>query len=621
MKGILILFLLFYFSLNASMYIKCFLWSVSIIYLLLKKKFILMVIMIILILRSIMPPINLKIPVTGIVSKIYDASFQIRTVYGTVQCITDQTVSLDCLVEIEGTLLDQHQSPTFVPVSSVSDFAVVANHVEMKFQLFTPRSLIYRWILTIGDPLTQSFLKKALLRLSTPEKLLESLDSVQLVMMISMLKKLLRKFINEKKWKKLEALWIVFFCLLWDLPFVCFRLFYFRNMKSSILSDYDALGLFGVLVYLFSVSLASSSSFWFVFLLRTIAVSVSENRCVFLFFMGLMQLSFTCCVDVFDLLLFRLNQIISIASFMIGWFVLILHGNAFWWVNMIDRLSSYLPTFELRGSISLVSIFFLSLMFSLMNKYKQVLFIFIITGWIAVFGTNPFGRIVFLNVGQGDAILIQSPLSFKTVLIDTGPPSSYTQLKKSLYGQSVYEIDLLVLTHKDNDHSGNKEALMQDFEVRRIWDNTMPAIEDKEFKFRQINEISLNQDENENSLVLTAILNGLNILLCGDATKQQELRFTAQISDTMDICKIGHHGSDTSTSWRLLDTAGCPVAIISAGLNNRYGHPHADVVERLILNGSLVLNTAIDGDIQITMTRFFHLITTSSHESVIIFKE
>ncbi|MBR5207622.1 MAG: hypothetical protein IKV65_03885, partial [Erysipelotrichaceae bacterium] len=123
-----------------------------------------------------------------------------------------------------------------------------------------------------------------------------------------------------------------------------------------------------------------------------------------------------------------------------------------------------------------------------------------------------------------------------------------------------------------------------------------------------------------NSLVLTAILNGLNILLCGDATKQQELRFTAQISDTMDICKIGHHGSDTSTSWKLLDTAGCPVAIISAGLNNRYGHPHEAVVERLSQNGSLVLNTAVDGDIQMTLTRFFHLITTSSHESVIIIK-
>ena len=70
----------------------------------------LMVIMIILILRSLIFPVNLKLPVTGVVSKVYDASFQIRTVYGTVQCITDQQVCLDSIVEIDGTLLDQHES-------------------------------------------------------------------------------------------------------------------------------------------------------------------------------------------------------------------------------------------------------------------------------------------------------------------------------------------------------------------------------------------------------------------------------------------------------------------------------------------------------------------------------
>ena len=121
MNGILILFLFFYFSLNGSVYIKCFLWSVSIIYLLLKKKFMLMVIMIILILRSLILPVNLKLPVTGVVSKVYDASFQIRTVYGTVQCITDQQVCLDRIVKIDGTLLDQHQSSAFVSVPSVHE--------------------------------------------------------------------------------------------------------------------------------------------------------------------------------------------------------------------------------------------------------------------------------------------------------------------------------------------------------------------------------------------------------------------------------------------------------------------------------------------------------------------
>lgn len=620
MNGILTLFLFFYFSLNTSVYIKYFLWFNSILYLCMKKKILLVLVLFVLILRSFIPLPNLEFPVTGIVSKVYDASFQIRTLYGTVQCITDQPVSLDSVVKIEGTLIEK-QSFAFTPVTSVSDYAVVADRVEIQFQLWTLRFIIDQRIMKNDDSLTQNYLKKSILRLSSNEESLESLDSIQLVMMISVLKELFRKFLSDKKWRKVESFLIVFFCMLWNMPFVCFRLFYFRKMKTYPISNYDVLGIFGVLVYLISASLASSSSFWFVFLLRMIAASISNNRWFLLFFMGLLQLCFNCYVDVFDILLFRFNQMVSIVSFLVGWFIFVLDMNASWWVNLIDRFYSCLPDFELRGTISLVAVFFLFLMFSAISKKKQLVYLFLMTGWISIFGTNPFGRIVFLNVGQGDAILIQSPLSFKTILIDTGPPSSYVQLKKSLYGQSVYEIDLLVLTHKDNDHSGNKEALMEDFVVGRIWDNTMLWSEDDEFLFRQINQIDISQNENDNSLVLVSKMNGLSFLFCGDATKQQEVKYVQQIDEKVDVCKIGHHGSDTSTSWNLLDTAGCPVAIISVGRNNRYGHPHDAVVERLSKNGSLVLNTAAVGDIQITLTRFFHLITTSSHESVIIIKE
>jgi competence protein ComEC len=89
----------------------------------------------------------------------------------------------------------------------------------------------------------------------------------------------------------------------------------------------------------------------------------------------------------------------------------------------------------------------------------------------------------------------------------------------------------------------------------------------------------------------------------------------------MDVCKIGHHGSNTSTSWTLLDHAQCSIAIISAGIDNRYGHPHKEVLDRLKRNGSLILNTQIHGDIRFSFTRFFNLITTSFDESVIIIKE
>ncbi|MBR5289809.1 MAG: hypothetical protein IKU28_02310, partial [Erysipelotrichaceae bacterium] len=239
-----------------------------------KKKILLVLVLFVLILRSFIPLPHLEFPVTGIVSKVYDASFQIRTLYGTVQCITDQPVSLDSVVKIEGTLIE-NQSFAFTPVTSVSDYAVVADRVEIQFQLCTLRFIIDQRIMKNDDSLTQNYLKKSILRLSSNEESLESLDSIQLVMMISVLKELFRKFLSDKKWRKVESFLIVFFCMLWNMPFVCFRLFYFRKMKTYPISNYDVLGIFGVLVYLISASLASSSSFWFVFLLRMIAASIS----------------------------------------------------------------------------------------------------------------------------------------------------------------------------------------------------------------------------------------------------------------------------------------------------------------------------------------------------------
>ena len=579
-----------------------------------------MVLLLSMIIRTYVQPVPFHLPLTGIVSKVYEASFQIRTLYGTVQCITDESVSLDAIVQVEGTLIHENTSSFFYPVTSVSDYSVIASDIKVCVQLYTLRHVIYQRIMSFDKDLVKNFLKKSVLRLSSADDL-SGLDFVQLVLLLHVMKNIYRKQFSDKSWKKLEPVLIVFFCLLWNMPFVGFRMFYFRKIKDYPVSTYDGLGFFGILVYLFSPDLALSSSFWFVFVVRLIGCSLESNRCVMLFFIGLIQLCFQCTVDLIDLILFQINQMISIFSFVIGIFVLILKIDVSVWIEMIESFTAFIPSFELRGSVSLAVILLLILWFGMIDKKMQVCLMTVIVVFICVLGTNPFGRIVFLNAGQGDAILIQSPLSLTTILIDTGPPSSYAQLKKSLYGQSVDEIDVLVLTHADNDHSGNKDALMKDFKVKRVIESPTDFEIDKNLYFYQINEIHPEQDENENSLVLVSKMNGLNYLFCGDATKKQEMMFVEKLDERMDVCKIGHHGSDTSTSWQLLDGAECPIAIISAGLNNRYGHPHAEVMDRLTKNGSTILNTAVDGDIQITMTRFFHLITTSSNESVIIISE
>lgn len=291
------------------------------------------------------------------------------------------------------------------------------------------------------------------------------------------------------------------------------------------------------------------------------------------------------------------------------------------WIHVLKVLFKHTISIELHGTLSFFVLFVLMMFLSSLNHIHQRIVMIVSVFVVALCSCNPFCRMVFLNVGQGDCTLIHFPLFFKTVLIDTGPPSSYYQLQKSLYAQSVYEIDLLILSHGDNDHSGNLEQIINDFKVKEIWDNTMNRKTHDLLKMIQINTFDVEQDENDKSLVHMFFLNNLNYLFLGDASIQQEEQFSEVISEPMDVCKIGHHGSKTSTSWKLLDNAGCRIAVISAGVNNRYNHPHVEVVERLLKNGSNILNTQYHGDIQIIMSRFFNLVTTSNHEFGIIFKE
>ena len=369
MTGVLLLFLYFYLSLNLSLILRVLLWVCAVVWMCFKRRFVFIFLLVLIITRTFVSPVPLKLPVTGIVSKVYESSFQMRTLYGTVQCITDERVSLDTVVQVEGTLIQKNMSTFFYPVTSNSNHTVFVSQITRKCQLWTLRHLIYEKIMTFDDSLNRNFLKKSVLRLSSDD--LSNLDFVQVVLLLKVMKGVVRKRYSEKGWKRIEPGLIVFFCYLWNMPFVCFRMFYFRKIKEVSISNYDGLGLFGVLVYLFSPDLAASSSFWFVFLVRLIGCSINSNRCVMLFFIGLMQLTFQCQVDVLDVVIFQVNQIISIICFVIGFFALIFQINVSLWIEMLETFYAWIPSFELRGSVSLFCILFLILLFGMKRIWSN----------------------------------------------------------------------------------------------------------------------------------------------------------------------------------------------------------------------------------------------------------
>lgn len=209
-------------------------------------------------------------------------------------------------------------------------------------------------------------------------------------------------------------------------------------------------------------------------------------------------------------------------------------------------------------------------------------------------------EVSFINVGQGDSILIRDGLN--TVLLDTGGNLSFDMAKESLIPyfrkKRIYKIDCLIASHGDYDHIGAKDSLMKNFKVMKF------ASSPSDFPLK-IGGITLNNlncyghsDENESSLVLTLDFLGSSFLFTGDATTEVEKEI---LNDNpglrCDILKVGHHGSSTSTCEQWLDALKPKEAVISCGAKNKYGHPDKEVVSRLNSRGIKIRRTDIEGTI------------------------
>ena len=221
-------------------------------------------------------------------------------------------------------------------------------------------------------------------------------------------------------------------------------------------------------------------------------------------------------------------------------------------------------------------------------------------------------RVYFIDVGQGDSSLIR--YKNKNILIDTG--GSYN---KELYKDSisffksigVKKIDYLILTHGDFDHMGEAINLVNNFKVEKVIFNCGPyndlekdLIKEKISYGTCINELEefyflqtkIYDNENDNSNVIYLELNNYKILFMGDASYKKELDILNEynISD-IDILKVGHHGSKTSSSKEFINEVNPKYSVISVGKNNRYGHPNKEVLENL--KYSKIYRTDQDGSI------------------------
>ena len=243
--------------------------------------------------------------------------------------------------------------------------------------------------------------------------------------------------------------------------------------------------------------------------------------------------------------------------------------------------------------------------------------------------TLPELTVHYINVGQADSTLLQFSDGGEdfTILIDAGNWNR-TDVVNYLNKQNISDITIAIGTHPDADHIGQLDKVIAAFDVGEVWlsgntsnsqtfqrlihaidqhnaDYYEPRMGD-EFEIGPLEiEVlypeTISENDNDESISLKLTYGDVRFIFTGDASTNDELNMLQSGMNLKgDILQLGHHGSSTSTHPRFLSEVNPAVAIYSAGVDNSYGHPHEEVVKRIVDSGIKLYGTNVHGTIIVT---------------------
>lgn len=258
------------------------------------------------------------------------------------------------------------------------------------------------------------------------------------------------------------------------------------------------------------------------------------------------------------------------------------------------------------------------------KKYGYGVFCMIVGLFIIGSGNQKGFSIHFLDVGQGDCIVVNSPSGYH-YMIDGGS-SDISKVGKYriipfLKSQGIKCLDYVVITHFDADHYSGIEEMIGSYEIKNlvVFENTDTNDEDCQriLKLAQSEDIKIlflsrgdrisddqitleclfpesdyEAEKNQQSLVFLLKYQEFDCLLTGDLELDGEADLVRMGLPKSEVLKVGHHGSQNATNEKLLEQVNPQFSVVSCGADNRYGHPHEEVVERLSKSGSEILVTA-----------------------------
>ena len=232
-------------------------------------------------------------------------------------------------------------------------------------------------------------------------------------------------------------------------------------------------------------------------------------------------------------------------------------------------------------------------------------------------------RIVFVNVGQGDAILVQS--GSHEMLVDGGPGGAADSVASAASKAGITDLDVLVVSHMHADHIGATDELVNQYDPEKAYiagscnstlDSAFAASNTRvnqarrgdsftlgSVKVRVLSPASTSGEANEDSLVLLLEVGGKRLLLAGDLTGPNESAVGGICArgPPLYLLKVAHHASRYSTSSTFLDDTDPKFAVICVG-SNSYGHPTPDTISRLKAEGTRIYSTQKNGTITLTIS-------------------
>lgn len=311
-------------------------------------------------------------------------------------------------------------------------------------------------------------------------------------------------------------------------------------------------------------------------------------------------------------------------------------------LTLINRLEDVMNYPWIMGDIPTIFIVLYYIVFILLMYYATknvlktafkygVILTLLITMVIIRPYFSPYGSVTMIDMGQGDTFIIELPYREGVVFMDAGATFSFTDMAPSdkvftqiikpyLQYQGISAIDKIFISHEDMDHMGSVNYLIDEFDVKEVVTSPFYNLSEESVRdwtrqgtgikimkqneqitlanvtFKVLSPIKDSGSENENSLVIYTKIGGKSWLFTGDIGVEIEKEIIKNYPTlTVDVLKAGHHGSKTSTDKEFVNHIKPDYALISAGQNNRYGHPSPEVLETLDDAGVLIFRTDTQG--------------------------